>query len=161
MITIIDILILCVLMIIYERWRNPPSTQETNDLQPVQPLRNDPDLHNAIRHQNKVIIEDLLRVRPGILDIVNNEGKTALNIAVENGDPSMIKLLIKWGANVNQGDNLGPLISDNNPCMIKFMVEKNITIKESHISEAIYVNNKDIYKYLARGFRRQNPKSQV
>lgn len=59
-------------------------------------------LHTAIQYGHVACIEVLLKMRPSELNNSTNMEKTFLERAIENGNPTIIKLLIEKGATVNK-----------------------------------------------------------
>lgn len=82
-------------------------------------------LHLAAKLHDKSFLEVLLKkISKSSLDEKNQDGKTALQIAVENGHESNVQLLLHYGANVDMSDLKKLLKSaEANPnCSIKMML---------------------------------------
>ncbi len=71
------------------------------------------------RNGRRAVAEELLRRKPALIDIANNDGATPLHSAIwltifgDRGDPQMVELLLKYGAKTEAKDSNGdtPLFS--------------------------------------------------
>ena len=101
------------------------------------------------------------------IEVKNDEGKTALLIAVENGEKDVVKMLLDNNADINTVDNRGdsPLIcavEAENEEMVEILLDKGADMKIKNYANKTALKlaeNENIKKMIVDEMKRKNIKT--
>jgi len=64
-------------------------------------------IFEAVKKADLEILERIIKQKTDVVNMVNIHGRTPIHYAALNGDLEVVKLLLKYNANVNPDDNGG------------------------------------------------------